>query len=123
MLYKTNMYIDNFGNSEDGFNKKRFEGRVDIQVQLLPYGYTGATTSLEVDSTVVPYRSIEYRKDKSLSPNIAYGTNTDTKMISDTLLITFPLTTNSEIGTLFSDVLSSTYNKSYTLKMDYRRSN
>lgn len=119
-LYASNLLIDDFENTEDGRNKKRFNGRVDIEIQLLPYTIDGVSTSISFDNIVIPFNTIRFRKDKSLIPNIEFGgSNTSVKLISETMQLEIPaIAENSKIMELLSDTLNDNYNKKYLIKWE-----
>ena len=116
-LYSSGLIIDKFGNSTDGLNSKRFEAIVDINVQILPYTLDGSSVSVKVDGVSIPFKVIQYRKDKSVIQNIPYASNnSNINMVSDTFVLELPATLNSKIQELLGNVLDATYNKKYVVE-------
>lgn len=115
--YASELFIDEFLSSQDGYNKKRFDGRVDIELQIPPTTITGHNVNIKVDDIVIPFRSIRYRKDKSIISNIPFNDSSanDVKMVSDTIEVEIPVTDNSDVLALFSEMLDATYNKTHVL--------
>lgn len=118
-IYSTNIQYDDFVKSEDGRNKRYFEGVVDIQLQILPYSIDGNSTTLKLDDIEIPFTTFRFRKDKSLIPNISFGSsNTDVKLVSETMQIEIPVVVNEKVSELLLDVLNDSYNKKYTINYE-----
>lgn len=118
-IYSSNIHIDDFTKSQDGRNKRYFNGRVDIQLQVLPYTIDGNSTILKLDDIEIPFNTLRFRKDKSLIPNVSFGSsNADVKLVSETLQVEIPITDNTKVSELLFDCLNDSYNKKYQVKYE-----
>lgn len=104
----------NFSNSSDGNLHERVTLTVNIQLQYTKGSVNGKSTTFTIDGVSVPFLRTTFRKDKPQLPNIAYGTNSSTKIIAESLEIVLPITSNSKIQELFTEVLDASYNKKHT---------
>lgn len=118
-LYSTGMKINDFLLTQDGFNKNRFEATVDFEVHMLPFTYDGTSISISLDDVPILYRSIQYRKDKSIIQNINYGNdNKSVNLVSDAMVLELPLTEKDKVQEIFGEVLDNSYNKKHLLKWE-----
>lgn len=119
-IYASNMLTDDFENTEDGRNKKRFNARVEIELQVLPYAVDGVSTKLKIDNVEIPFNTIRFRKDKSLIPNVDFGhSNTSVKLINETMQIEIPaIVENAKIMGLLAYTLNDNYNKPYLIQWE-----
>lgn len=104
-----------FTESSDGNLQERVTLTIQIQMQYTKGSVSGKSTTFTIDGTAVPFVRTTFRKDKPLLPNIAYGTNSSTKIIAESLELVLPITSNTKIQELFTEVLDASYNKKHTL--------
>lgn len=78
-------------------------------------------TSISIDGVVFPVKIQTYRNDKSTIANKPYNDagNTNINLVSEELVVTIPLTTETATSQLWQDIHSRVYNKTYTIVDNY----
>jgi hypothetical protein len=80
-------------------------------------GVVGRDSNIKIDNVLMDYYSIAYRNDKSLLPNITYGTHSNDKLVSEQVVINFPIQQgNTKNVELLASIMNSSYNKTHTVQ-------
>ena len=100
----------------EGKPEKSFVLTMSINWQYVLGGVTGRDTRITVDGVICDHFSVSYRNDKSLLPNIAYGTNNNDKLVSEQMTIYFPIQeANAKNQELLAEVRNISFNKTHVI--------
>jgi hypothetical protein len=79
-------------------------------------GVSNTSPTMVIDSVSVDHIALFYQNSKSMLPNISFGSNSNDKLVTEELRVTFPIqTTNTKIMELLTAILNNSYNKTYSI--------
>ena len=121
VIYYGGLDVTEFNHDAQGYAEQTAEVYLQFQVNLIKGSVASNSTKIELKTSgsyiQVPYTTVTYKNEKGLVPNVAYGTNNSSKLVSEEYVITFPIvTTNTMLTSLIADIMSDTYNTKYTMK-------
>ena len=121
VIYYGGLDVTEFNHDAQGYAEQTAEVYLQFQVNLIKGSVASNSTKIELKTSgsyiQVPYTTVTYKNEKGLVPNVAYGTNNSSKLVSEEYVITFPIvTTNTMLASLIADIMSDTYNTKYTMK-------
>ena len=121
VIYYGGLDVTEFNHDAQGYAEQTAEVYLQFQVNLIKGSVASNSTKIELKTSgsyiEVPYTTVTYKNEKGLVPNVAYGTNNSSKLVSEEYVITFPIvTTNTMLASLIADIMSDTYNTKYTMK-------
>ena len=121
VIYYGGLDVTEFNHDAQGYAEQTAEVYLQFQVNLIKGSVASNSTKIELKTSgsyiQVPYTTVTYKNEKGLVPNVAYGTNNSSKLVSEEYVITFPIvTTNTMLTSLIANIMSDTYNTKYTMK-------
>ncbi len=109
-------FIDRYDHNE-GKKEDSFILQLVLNWSYVMGGVVGRDSNVKIDNVLMDYYSIAYRNDKSLLPNITYGTHSNDKLVSEQVVVNFPIQVgNAKNAELLASILNSSYNKTHTIQ-------
>lgn len=79
-------------------------------------GISNTSPTVVIDGVSLDHIGLFYQNSKSMLPNISFGSNSNDKLVTEELRITFPIQTlNTKNMELLTAVLNNSYNKTYSI--------
>lgn len=107
--------------SVDGDLEEYVKSYLRVEWDTILDGVHFDQTSISIGGTIYPVKVQTYRNNKSTIGNKPYNgeNNEDIKLVSEELIITVPLNDVTASSSLWQDIHSATYNKTYTIVDTY----